>query len=516
MMRESYLPQLHELDTPVPDLAATLTTAAEEGSSDSPRFHPPILEETDADVNARRRNTLRLARATERMRRERLARTHGPPERLSSEDYRRAAALPDLGQRSYGHRVPQRQSLYDWAPASEEDVSEEDSADWLPPADDVNSSTSSRRRPLSSSSRIPELSRPSQAPELRNLALAQALRRHPRGSHGVHARYDLMNLIDGPGRPGLNPGLSLTHEETESSRSSSRLVRPPSMVNPSERRPRITPSDLRATIDDQRQRYLQNPSSAPPGGRSGSPSGGGGPFEDAIKYLERLRFCNSEEEGLMLAARFVPREVIHTKDRQDFTLETRSIEPPPETSWLRVGAVFEGSQHASGGPNTITRRLSSTPVLESVLSPLGAHYGPHPDTLPTISSARPSADRLAPAEEGEDMGRDDRWPVKVTIQSVDYDTMQLSGEMEAFDVPDRTSPDGKSSITTYLEGEIIDLNTYTLETKSFRSTSRVDGTYWRKLMPFRDSDEGRIAEHLVSKRWLSEHISKQWILMRWK
>lgn len=110
----------------------------------------------------------------------------------------------------------------------------------------------------------------------------------------------------------------------------------------------------------------------------------------------------------------------------------------------------------------------------------------------------------------------DKWPVKVTIHSVDYETMQLSGEMEAFDVPDRTAPDCKSSITTYLEGEIIDLNQHTFETKNFRSSVRIDAIYWRKLLPFRGRDDVDIVQWLLSKQWLTEHISSDWILMRWK
>ena len=485
--RESYLPQLQELESPVPDLASTLTTPTEEAQTGLPRIHSPIFEETDVDVADRRRSAVRSIRAEERLRRERLARARAQHDRLGSEEHRRYG-LPDPTPRSYGNRVPQRQSLYDWAPASEEDVSEEEAHYWNPTFGDSSSTLpSSRRRPVSSSSRIPELSRSSQPTELRNLALAQALRRHPRSS-----QPQLLDYIDGQGRQGQS------YDEAEPSRQS-RLVRPPSMVNPSDRRQRIHASDLRAGVDAYRQRYLQNPSS--------SSSGSSGHFEEAIKYLERLRFSTSDEESVSLAARYVPNFFFATQDREDFTLETASVAPPPESSWLRVGGVFEGSQHASGGPNTITRRLSSNPAVDSTIPLMAAGDG---------SPRHPSDSYHNPVDEGDGTGREDRWPVKVTIQSIDYETMHLSGEMEAFDVPDRASPDGKSSITTYLEGEIIDLNTYTLETKSFRSSPRVDGTYWRKLMPFRGCDELRIVEHLVSKQWLAEHISRQWILMRWK
>ena len=47
---------------------------------------------------------------------------------------------------------------------------------------------------------------------------------------------------------------------------------------------------------------------------------------------------------------------------------------------------------------------------------------------------------------------DEQWPVKVTIHGIDYDDMTLSGTMEAFNVPDKYSPNRESRITTFLEG----------------------------------------------------------------
>ena len=106
--------------------------------------------------------------------------------------------------------------------------------------------------------------------------------------------------------------------------------------------------------------------------------------------------------------------------------------------------------------------------------------------------------------------------MKVTIHSVDYDSMTLSGTMEAFNVPDKTSPTRESSISTFLEGEILDFKRYTLETKSFKANAHVDGTYWRELAPFRDLPEEELVKALVSKKWLTEELSQKWILMRWK
>ena len=73
-----------------------------------------------------------------------------------------------------------------------------------------------------------------------------------------------------------------------------------------------------------------------------------------------------------------------------------------------------------------------------------------------------------------------------------------------------------SSITTYLEGEILDFNTHTLLTESFKSSASNDATYWRKLPPFQMLTDEDITQKLTSRRWFDEVLSKEWILMRWK
>jgi hypothetical protein len=128
----------------------------------------------------------------------------------------------------------------------------------------------------------------------------------------------------------------------------------------------------------------------------------------------------------------------------------------------------------------------------------------------------------------------DRWPVKVTIHAVDYSTMTLSATMEAYNVPSHpqsfigmlssannsTSPNlpgpvRTSSITTYLEGEILDFRTHTFLTESFKSTPLIDATYWRKLPPFSNLTDDELVHKLVSRRWMTQ-LSQEWILMRWK
>ncbi|KAI9796934.1 MAG: hypothetical protein M1833_005880 [Piccolia ochrophora] len=502
--RESYLPQLHQLETPVPDLAATLTTPAEEENVDFLRAHSPILQEADSTIARRIRSAARSSAETVRFTRQRRQARELAAYERGRDVLNRETGGADA--RPYGDRIPLRQSLYDWAPMG----GEETLFDWSsPPDDDAYAPwqtlargpqasgaglASTTTRPVSSSNRTPGTNATSQSSDLRNTALAQAMRRHPRMSQ--RPRNELETYMLDPGRQPRRQG-----EEDRDMLRQTRLLRPPSMINSGDRRQRIPTSELRASVDAYRQRYLHNPS-----------PGAEGPLERAVKYLERVRSSYSKEESVSVALnsgiiQHLSGQSLLGKDRDDFLLDTSSIPPPSESSWLCVGAVFQGTQHASGGPNTITRRLSPH-------NSTGSSQSIHLDDFPTM--ARPIDAQFPVAHDADTLAREDKWPVKVTIQSIDYNTMQLSGEMEAFDVPDRTAPNGKSSITTYLEGEIIDLNTHTLETKSFRASPRIDGTYWRKLMPFRECEEADIMHNLLSKRWLTEHVSEEWILMRWK
>jgi hypothetical protein len=107
--------------------------------------------------------------------------------------------------------------------------------------------------------------------------------------------------------------------------------------------------------------------------------------------------------------------------------------------------------------------------------------------------------------------------------------MSLSATMEAYNVPSHphshtifptnnpTPPVTRtSSITTYLEGEILDFNNHTLLTESFKSNAANDATYWRKLPPFQKMSDEDVVKALTSKKWLTEVLGKNWILMRWK
>lgn len=173
--------------------------------------------------------------------------------------------------------------------------------------------------------------------------------------------------------------------------------------------------------------------------------------------------------------------------------------------------MLSGSQHAAIGSNLPSSNTNyyRLPNVSNLL-----HHA-FPSSATPVTSGQITFDQGSRASHVNSEG-DEKWPVKVTIHSIDYNSMTLAGTMEAFNVPDKSSPTHESSITTFLEGEIIDFNIHTLETKSFNANARVDGTYWRKLEPFKKLTDDEIVRALLSKKWLTEELSKKWILMRWK
>ena len=248
-------------------------------------------------------------------------------------------------------------------------------------------------------------------------------------------------------------------------------------------------------------------------------------LEEAIKYLERLRFCDSYSDRISSAEAggFIRGEhFIH--NHEDFILDTSIISQPKASSWLRAGGVFSGSQHATGmSPLPLFHFSSNARRRSGRESSARESSGRESSTRDTyLSATNPSSGQALSGSWINNVisrtateGGSDSWPVKVTINSIDYERMTLTGTMEAFNVPTKSSVQ-ELSITTYLEGEIIDFNRYTLETKSFNANSSVDSTYWRKLEPFKNLTDTEVVNNLVSRKWLCDEFAQKWILMRWK
>lgn len=86
--------------------------------------------------------------------------------------------------------------------------------------------------------------------------------------------------------------------------------------------------------------------------------------------------------------------------------------------------------------------------------------------------------------------------------------------MEAFTDFQKPASD-KTSITTYLEGEIIDFKTHSLETFNFPSNIKDDAHNWRKLEPFCQLSNGQLVKSLVSRKFM-KNLTDNWVFMRWK
>ncbi|MCJ1384645.1 hypothetical protein MMC17_007763 [Xylographa soralifera] len=537
-----YLEQLAQLASPVPDFAATLITQTEQDANDdnvsflrtpmssfnsgpseaSGRRRPPYLSAADFD-NAERDSQRRVRRAVLQHRRYTPSQLHEIDQSLVSSQGMPTAPtqglVTPLSQNSVGYQG--------WAPGtSDNDVEEVQSnlstqmrillrqqtllnqniAARRLQEEAANAELAQHRRPhISIASTEWEQSHFGEdgsgepittESSLRTTALLQSVRRHARFS--TRSRNQLESYILERERTGH----ANEERERQSSTRQRRHAAPPSSSQ------QELATDLEANaqmIAMQRARLNIAIENHPNVSRW---------LEEAIKYLERLRFCDTYSERISSAAEggFLRGEYL-TNNHDDFILDTTTISPPPESSWLKVGGVFSGSQHSAGTAlpsyqvtNRPSRRPGLAPWTSDVSSPsiLGGRLN--------ADTARPSHNSLIHAS----AATDDTWRVKVTINSIDYSTMTLSGTMEAFNVPRKLTPPQENSITTFLEGEIIDFNRYTLATTSFTADASIDSTYWRKLEPFKTLTDKEIVSNLMSIKWLREELGKKWILMRWK
>lgn len=415
---------------------------------------------------------------------------------------------------NYEGRISNPRSLYGWAPASDDDDEEEDNDLAYGPLQDNNTISSwfgrlsDRNQPRRHMRRDPSgrdphafLGAPPEnnpqhpsdySPLSTTEALLQTVRRQPRFSRTRTLHNYLLDR-------------ERTSQDSEESRerlgaaSTSRAYRflPSSRGEPHRL---LTHNELRARINAHRQLHMDNPPSPR--------------LKETIKYLDRLRYSNSFEESLTSAAAggFVQLDFLPW-DEDDFILDTASIAPPPVCSWLQPGIVFLGSQRAASNANTLSEQpVPSPPSSHDPLVVNGSEQSGSRIPVHTTSGRRYMANNIY----NLGTGRDENWPVKVTIHNINLEEMTLSGTMEAYNIPDKTSPSHDAHIVTFLEGEIIDFNTHTLETKNFKADAEIDCTYWRELQPFKNLSDEAMTRNLVSRKWITEELSKGWILMRWK
>ncbi|KAF2738690.1 hypothetical protein EJ04DRAFT_573545 [Polyplosphaeria fusca] len=518
----SYLSALRELERPVNrhvlNLAATLMARGDdEGRAER-------AERTERTERARERLRNLQQRQDDVDQRDRLRRVMN-----------RLSRIHDTP--AYGDRVPNQNSLYDWSPANEAD--DEDELDQIlaelrreqpnthPEVlrvlgrSQLDSERESRVRAHSSN-------QPSQPADgsLRSAALLRSVRRHPRFS--AHSR-DSMQRYNATRDAATRP----THESRDG-HSSTEIARQAAIQQLANQRSsqsleRDRERDMLARVEPIRRSYLDRTS--PPVS---------GVLEHTIRYLSRIRYSNTRIDSLNCAmdANFLSSDFF-TEDSSDFVLDTSTLPPPAESSWLAPGAVLSGCQHATSVTSTVTTAASGASTTlyrfrnsEAMSSTVFDPSRPWLSHQAYESPSRRSLHSSGPEVVTSHTPQQDRWPVKVTIHAVDYTKMSLAATMEAYNVPSHphthqsvlsNAIDGNthpftrtSSITTYLEGEILDFNHHTLLTESFKSSSSTDATYWSKLPPFQNFTDEELKKRLTSKRWLTEELNRDWILMRWK
>jgi hypothetical protein len=402
---------------------------------------------------------------------------------------------------NYEGRVPNSRSLYGWAPGSDDEDGvarvEESEDDQVQPFLHIVSTRSTvparppRNSPPGPAQLIPHeyetltASNRARTPISAMAALLQHARRQPRTARTTRTPLESY-IVD------RYTDLAQEDNNDHAVASTSRAYRyRPSNRADTPQNP--THNDLRARAAAHRQLQSDNyPSNV---------------LKETINYLDRLRYSNSFEESMHAAADSRLPIMMDNKSWRDtdFILYTPNIAPPAACSWLRSGMTFSGCQRAaSAGSSVLSQRVPS----------------PHAPGEPVIVNGSDSSGRVSVSTTSGRRyvanNRDENWPVKVTIHHINHEEMTLSGTMEAYNIPDKTSPTHDAHIVTFLEGEIIDFNKHTLETKNFKADADIDSTYWRELQPFKDLSDTEMARNLVSRKWVTEELSKGWILMRWK
>lgn len=433
---------------------------------------------------------------------------------------------------SYANRVPQRQSLYDWAPGSDdEDLYHEllsraniptfaQSA--RPRSMHLNfeshrrSHSRSRLRPRGNDGSRPpnwtEASRRDDSPRRADpspstAALLQSVEQHRR--FNARARSTLQNYI-------LDRDRRNNHEPTPAASTWARLHR-------SDQQPLGSPYPAIRSISSQvdlrdvhRQLFLENPSLAR--------------LKNSICYLSQLRHCDTVEEGLTLATDLAiddPYTSGHKRsfDRctklSDLIVDTSTLPSVAECSWLTPGTVFIGSQHTPREPPPAMvyrdrnhdrdphsrleryRHDRHQALQERQRRRAYIRNGIYRESLPppisdvAIQHSSSSSSNPPPS---------DHWLCTVTLHDICFSTLTLSGTMSATHIPNKLSTPhassslGSSSMRSFFEGEIIDFKTHSLETENFCTGPdnhtpghlggiSNDARYWRDIGPFRELRE---------------------------
>ncbi|KAL9111431.1 MAG: hypothetical protein Q9227_004108 [Pyrenula ochraceoflavens] len=527
-----YLRELEQayISSPVPNLAATLTTQAEEDThEENLRFlRRQPSRSPDRSLNRRQRAYLTATtnilseEETQRLDREnrrRLIRSIDMSRRIPVVGQGMRQDESNLHRRSnYANRTPNRQSLYDWAPGSDD----EDAQSMLNSLRDLGHLNESREnlpsyaqsrwatwrngvgadrqdRPNFRNNPQPR-DEPSGSITLRSwtdehtagepqdpsLSLHQSLERHRRRAH---ARSQLTAYVLDRDRfnnqsPAREPTSTRLHRSERSN-----------LYN-------IPAYRARRNLSEACKKMVENDPSLQK-------------FKNSMIYLSGLRSCESSAEAVELGRQL---NHVHELTKAERPAKSPPAHRPTPSSWLTPGAVWQGKQLSSQDSNTAA-------IIRNQNADLERNYHtvlPGDPRTSQSNSLAPQAldphDNVGSAVLQDITSLPDRptypehWPVRITLHTVDYSTSTVTGTMEAFNIPDRASPERESSMKSFFEGEIIDFVNYSLQTEGFDAGIEADTLYWRGLGPFRDLCAHAMQYKLCDKKWLRKCGAKRQFL----
>ncbi|KAK6382680.1 hypothetical protein LTS17_003349 [Exophiala oligosperma] len=286
-------------------------------------------------------------------------------------------------------------------------------------------------------------------------------------------------------------------------------------------------------------RRLHNEANSTPGGARRKRDGAGSSaaverVKNSIRYLSQLR--HTDAVGGLELARCLDLDSLYQFEESnmpsDLPMHVDNLPVPQYSSWLVPGMVWHGLQSTEREPSqstvawaSQTRRDTQRDIFQrSITRRRELMRGTFQEAVEGLSGSLIDAERYLSDLLQDSNGRwgfareappprrtsqsphpveSDHWPVKVTIHSVDYDSMTLSGTMSASHMPERISPTRLSTIeqsasttsmSSYFTGEILDFRKQTLETEPEGRDYRVggldiDASYWARLGPFRQEIE---------------------------
>ncbi|KIW96400.1 uncharacterized protein Z519_03469 [Cladophialophora bantiana CBS 173.52] len=279
-----------------------------------------------------------------------------------------------------------------------------------------------------------------------------------------------------------------------------------------------------------------------------------------IRYLSQLR--HTGVEGGLEAARELGLDSLYASDDSyapsDLPMHINSLPVPQYSSWLQAGMVWHGLQSTEREPprgsattlrrhrqrELIRRTIARRRVISQSVIPGEEAAEPPTDSLLDaerylsdllqdsngrwgFSQRSPTSLLSHPTQTSSQSTEPDHWPVKVTIHSVDWDAMTVTGIMSASQMPEKlfsmqqsASPQqgATASMSSFFTGEIIDFRQQPLETEKEGRDYEVggldvDARYWERLGPFRKEIE-RIRHLRGKKRSEYQQSSSLWEALR--